>query len=287
MSRSAFAASLVVGAALALATPAWAQSRQRPPASYAQVGVPDQLEGRRILEASRDIGLAGPYYLEFELRVMPRTGAETRIPGRWFGSRNDRGPITRIEVTRPSAAPEVWLIQSGPEPSVWKGGADGWERAESAGAGVAVGGTDISVIDVQTPFMFWNDFVYEGLARFRGRPTHVFLLHPPDEWRDRFPEYAGARVFVDTAWGALSQAQWVDATGGALKTIRLLEAKKIGERWVVKAFEVRDERTRGKTRLSVQAAALDLVVPEHLFAPAGSAGPAAHEVPAAALTVLR
>jgi hypothetical protein len=280
--------SLLAVVALVAAGVLQAQPRQRPPTSYAQIGLPDQAEGRKILEESRNIGLAGPYYLEFELRVLPRAGSERKLPGRWFGSRNASGPVTRIEVTPPGQPTEVWLVQSGFQPAVWRGTAEAdFSAVELAAQQSALSGSNISAIDVQTPFMFWSDFVYEGLARFRGRPTHVFLLFPPEVQQERFPGYGGARVFIDTAWGALSQAQWVDPSGKALKTITLLELKRIGERWIVKSFEVRDDTTRDKTRLVVRAAALDLPLPGEIFTPAGSASPASYQVPAKSLTLVR
>ena len=67
--------------------------------------------------------------------------------------------------------------------------------------------------------------------------------------------------------------QWVDESGDPLKTISILDLKKIEERWIVKSFEVRDERTRDKTRFLVKAVAFDDDLPEAWFSPTGPAGP--------------
>jgi hypothetical protein len=135
--------------------------------------------------------------------------------------------------------------------------------------------------------MYWTDFVYEGLERFRGRPTNVFLLYPPEDRLDHFPGIGGARVFVDTQFGALSQVQWVDPAGTPVKTITVLDLKRVGEQWIVKTFEVRDDRTRDKTRFTVKAAALKTSLPGSLFLPTASANATEYEVPPAEVQQVR
>ena len=95
-----------VGCCLALlALPARAQKESRPPPNYAQLGPPDQAEGRAVIDSFRQQGIAGDYYLEFELRVLPRRGDEQVLPGRLWGSRNAAGPISRVSVAPPSTVP--------------------------------------------------------------------------------------------------------------------------------------------------------------------------------------
>jgi hypothetical protein len=264
------------------------QSRRRPEPQYAQIGLPDQVEGARILTASRDIGFAGAYYLEFEMRVFPRNGDETRIPGRWFGSVNATGPITRVELMPSGAPAEAWLVQSGPRPSIWHAvEGEGLALLGQESGARTLANTNFNAEDLQIPFMYWTDFVYEGLARFRGRPTHVFLLYPPAAQADRFPDVGGARVFVDTAYEKISQAQWVDEDGGALKTITIVDLKRIGEQWIVKSFEARDEATRDKTRFVVRGAALGFPLPDELFSPSAHGGRTEFEVPRTAVTKVK
>jgi hypothetical protein len=177
-------------------------------------------------------------------------------------------------------AADVWLVQSGPNPSVWHGNASGqFERVDGADVLRPIQETQISAADLQTPFMYWTDFIYEGLERFRGRPTNVFLLYPPEDRLDDYPGIGGARVFVDTQFGALSQVQWVDPAGTPVKTITVLDLKRVGEQWIVKTFEVRDDRTRDKTRFTVTAAAVQVSLPGSLFMPSSSAAAAEFEIP--------
>ncbi|MGH8017355.1 MAG: outer membrane lipoprotein-sorting protein [Opitutaceae bacterium] len=268
---------LVASAAFSMCV---AQPRLRPPASYVQPTPPSREEGAAILEQSRNIGLSGPYYLEFEIEVRPRRGDETRMAGRWFGTRTASGALTRFELAPGGDRNVVVIVHGGADPAAWKGGTgDSFEKLTGAALLENLEGTHASAADLQTPFMHWTDFVYEGLARFRGRPTHVFLLYPPDEDAERYPGVGGVRVFIDTAYEAISQAQWLDEAGNATKTITILDLKKISDRWIVKSFEIRDEKTRDKTRFVVTAAALDVDLPPEIFIAEGKAEAARIQIP--------
>lgn len=272
-------------AAAALGLPGgWAQRSERPPPRYLQLSPPDPAEGRRILEEFRRQGLAGDYFLEFALDVIPRQGAERVLTGRLWGSRNAAGPVARVSI-RPetgSPAPEVrLLVQGGPHPALWewRPGAAAAAPAGAAGLFAPVAGTDLTAFDLQMPFLYWPDFAYEGLTRMHGRPAHVFLLYPPAEIAARRPELAGVRVYLDTQYTALVEAEMIGPGGRPLRSLSVLDLKKVGGQWIVKTIDVRDEATRNKTRFEVTAAALDQRFPAATWEPAGLAGEA--PVPAA------
>lgn len=245
--------------------------RYRPPAQYVQLGKPDQAEGRKILEDFRLKGIAGDYYLEFVLRVLPRRGEEGMVSGRMWGARNERGPVSRV-ILQPGeiGAERRLLVQNGPQSAVWAWpGTDG----QVAGLGAtalftSLAGTDLTAFDLQMPFTYWNDFVFEGVAPVRGRPAHVFLLYPPADIAAQRPELAGVRVYLDTQFGALVQAEQIGEGNQTLKTITVLDLKKIDAQWIVKTIEVRDEKTRNKTQFVVTGAALGLDFSGGLFDPA-------------------
>lgn len=247
--------------------------RFRPQPQYLQIGEPDQTEGRRILDDFRNRGIEGDYYWEFSLRVMPRKGEERLIPGRLWGSRNENGPITRIVLWPGVAANERrLLVQNGLKSATW-----GWQ-ADKAVDGVTVlgatawfeplGGTDLSAFDLQMPFLYWSEFVFEGVTNLRGRPAHAFLLYPPAEVAAQKPELTGIRVYLDTAYHALVQFEQIGEAGRVLKTLTLLDFKKVDEHWIVKSVDLRDEATRNKTRFLVTGAAMGLDLPARLFEPA-------------------
>jgi hypothetical protein len=280
-SRQAGLLACLVVFCVAIPSETWAQSRRyRPPARYIQFKEPNQAEGRKILEEFRQQGLDGDYYLEFDLRVLPRRG-ETRVVtgGRLWGSRTERGPVSRVELPAAEGVPsQRLLVQNGPVGSIWVASPDANGSAtpgalEPSSLFTPLAGTGITAFDLQMPFLYWDDFVFEGLAPVGGRPAHVFLLYPPDDIIARKPELAGVRVFLDTQFGALVQAQQIGAEEHVLKTITALDIKKIDEQWMVKTIDVRDEATRNKTQFIVTGAALGLDFSSMLFEPERLAEP--------------
>jgi Outer membrane lipoprotein-sorting protein len=260
-----------------VATPAWAQSRlNRPPPRYLQLTAPDQQVGAELLRQVRKAGPSGDYYLEFELRVLPRRGDEYRITGNLWGTRNADGPVTRLGLaaTRKSDGAQTGeqrlLVQGGPRPSAWQWPGVSGDKAvviDDATLFTPLAGTDLSAFDLQMPFLYWTDFVYEGTTRLRGRPASTFLLYPPASIAARRPDLTGIRVYLDSQFNALVQAEQIGAEEIVLKSMHVVELKKIGDQWIVKTIELRDETTRNKTRFTVTAAALGLDFAGGLFDP--------------------
>jgi hypothetical protein len=267
-----------------LALTAQAQPRFVPQPEYGQFGSPDQAEGRRVLEEFRAKGIAGDYFLEFELHVLPRRGDERVLTGQLWGTHSGQGPLSRVAIVTDAAKKMELhlLVQNGPAPIVWSwAGASAAKPLDRLGAlsssngplDVAalfapVAGTNLTAFDLQMPFLYWPDFAYQGLTRLRGRPTHQFLLQPPKDFAEKYPALKGVRVFLDTQFNALVQVELVGHDGQTIKTISLLELKRINDQWIPKTFDVRDEVTRDKTRFLVKGAALGLNLPGETFAPA-------------------
>jgi len=252
-------------AALALASlvSGLAAAPARPEPHYLG-GQPDQEEGRRALEEFHRLGIAGTYWLEFELRVMPRHGDERVLHGHLLGQQQAAGPVSFLSVGN-----QRWLIASGPQPATWTLSERDTGARQLTGAETLqpIAGTDLTPFDLQMPFLYWNDFVFEGIAKIRGRPAHSFILYPPAEFAAANPNVAAVRVALDTQFHALVQAALLDAKGETLKSITVLDLKKVGEQWLVKEIDVRNHLTRDKTRFSVTAAALNLDLPAAQFAP--------------------
>ena len=272
--------------------PSFAQRRFKPPPNYVQFGKPDQSKGRQILEKSRRYGISGNYYLTFELQIRPHDldVDETVLYGRQFGTRNVTGPLTRVAIapSRKALASNApgsirLLLQSGSHPRAWewKPGEKQAEPLSRHGVMKPLAGSTVTPFDLEMPFMYWDDFVYEGITRFRDRPTHVFLLYPPETEKKRYPGISGVRIYVDTQFDALIQWEDLGTSGDKTKTISILDFKKVGKQWLIKSIDVRDEITRNKTRLRFTNAALNASVPPSVFDPSSLAQPvAARELPA-------
>ncbi len=244
----------------------------RPSPHFVSAGKPDPAEGSQALQEFRAAGLSGGYYMEFQLRVMPRKGEERLVHGKIFGQRGEQGPVTRLGISDPAGpGPSAWLIQSGPQPSVWISATAGAQARQLGAAELfqPVAGTGLTAFDLQMPFLYWSDFVYEGIAKIRGRPSHSILLYPPADQLAQHPELTGVRVALDTQYRALVQAELLGPQGEPTKTITVLDLKKNGDQWLVKSIDLRDSVTRDKTRFEVTAAALNLVLPAEMFTPEG------------------
>jgi hypothetical protein len=256
---------LLFGLVAFVATCGWAQSDKFGQATdRPATGKADQAEGARILAEFRRAGIGGDYWMAFDLRVMPRKGPERTVKGTMRGSQRDGGPVSRVEI-----GAERWLVKSGPRAKAWKAGSDGQVMPLAASdTGQALSDTGITVFDLQMPFLYWDEFTYEGEARVRGRATHSFILRAPAGGSLPVPDMTGVRVLIDTQFQAMVQAELLGAKNAALKTISLLDLKKVGEQWLPKSFDVRDARTRDKTRFAVTAAAVELDWPAATFEPA-------------------
>ena len=267
---------------VACAEPVAAQSRlNRPPPRYFQLSPPDQSEGARILADMRALGPDGGYYFEFELRVLPRRGDETRIPGRLWGGRNTAGPISRLTLLAPATAAGApaserrMLVQGGPDPSAWQ-----WPSASGTSAIVVddamlfapLAGTDLSAFDLQMPFLYWTDFIYEGKTRLNNRPVETFLLYPPASLARHRPDLAAVRVYLDPEYKALVRAEQIGDGERVLKSFSLGGLVKIDGRWTPRSFELRDETTRNKTRFVITAAALGIDFAGAVFDPGNLSG---------------
>jgi hypothetical protein len=256
-----------------LASTAWAgpaSKTNRPPPDFVQLRPPDQTEGARILREFRGLGIAGDYYIEFELQVRPRRGDEQIFKGRLWGGRNGAGPISRVVLYGADGTVQRFLIQNGPAPRVWR-----WQAGQ---AKIATGSldelfkpllpeTDLTLFDLQMPYLYWSDFVFEGVSKVRGRPAHTFLLYPPEAIAVRYPELHGVRVELDTQFHALVQSALIGADNAPYKTLSVLDLKKVGDQWMVKTIDLRNESTRNKTRFEVTQAALNLDLSPEIFSP--------------------
>ena len=98
--------------------------------------------------------------------MLPRRGDEHVVQGRLWGGRNDRGPVSRVILQPGEAKERRLLVQNGPESAVWLWPGPGGQVATlgSAALFTPLADTDLTAFDLQMPFLYWSDFVFEGLA---------------------------------------------------------------------------------------------------------------------------
>lgn len=240
---------------------------QRVPTQFLQLGEPDQEKGREILESFRGMGIQGDYYLQFELKVRPRRGDEIVFSGHLWGSRNQQGPISRVELQDKDGQVRRYLLQNGLEPKVWswREGADMPDMTSQHLFEPLVPQTELTLFDLQMPYLYWPDFTFEGTSKILGRIAHVFLLIPPKEMIGDYSVLGGVRVYLDTQYHAMVKSDQVDQEGEDLKTMTVRDIQKVFEQWMVKSIDLRNEITRDKTRFQVVRAALNLDFSPQLF----------------------
>jgi len=223
---------------------------------------PDRAAAAALLEQFRRSIWAEPVYAEFDLRQMPRRGPERVYRGRFWGARTELGPATRIELDIGKGGfTHRFLVQGGPSGGVWASdGAGAGAPCEDAAATPLAPGVEMTPFDVvPMPFLYWMDSELVGAERIRGRPANIYIFLPSADFTARNPGIRSVRAYLDTQYDALEQSEIIGPSGSVSKTLTLLELRKVGDRWIPKDLDVRNESTRNKTRLSLTAVAVGVL----------------------------
>jgi hypothetical protein len=232
--------------------------------------IPDQPTALLLLDHFRQSVWAEPIYAEFDLRQMPRRGAESVFRGRFWGGRNGRGPVTRLELdVGKGGFTHRFLVQGGPDGALWTsdGGAAGAQGEDALLAPLAPGAQMTPFDILPMPYLFWLDAGLTGIERIRGRPAYAFAFTPSADFSARHPAVRSVRAYLDTQYDALVQSEVTGPDGRVSKTLSLLELRKVGDRWIPKDVDVRNEATRDKTRLSLTAVAVGAAADPSAFDP--------------------
>jgi hypothetical protein len=233
--------------------------------------VPDRAAAGALLDQFRRSIWAEPIYAEFDLRQMPRRGPERLYRGRFWGGRNEKGPVTRFELDGgPGGTARHLLIQGGPDSTVWSssGSAPGVPDPAALLAPL-VRGVEITPFDLlPMPYLYWLDAELTGVERVRGREAYIYVFSPPGDFSAQNPGIKAVKAYLDAQYDALEQSEVIDAGGHVAKTLSILELRKVGSRWIPKDVDVRNEATRDKTRLTLTGVAVGIRIDPATFDPA-------------------
>ncbi len=235
----------------------------------------DLEEGRKRLESFRAQRLDGDYCFRFQLEHMPRRGKTTRYNGTIWGTWNEQGPLTRVQLepggsAHASGAGLIDLIlQSGPEPKVWKWIAPKAKFEQIGGAALyqpVLDGVTYSPFDLQMPFLYWEQFEYAGTARVSSRIVQQFLMLPPEgQYAD--VGIGGVRIGLDDTYDALFRVEVLDAELQQRSRFTVEAWKKLQGQYIVKKIRLTDDETKDATRFRVRAASVGLILPDGWFDP--------------------
>lgn len=244
-----------------------AQPRRLPP----NLQDPDQLkpeDGERVLEAFRQVAPVGDVVADFTLTFEPYRDQTRRFEGRFFGTWLG-APRTRVELPEQAGMPaRHWLLWNGMLARGWQ-----WEENGEVATIAAddlfsplVPETTLTPFDLQLPFIYWQEYAYEGTKRVKGRAAHFFLLYPPED-DARYAHLGGVRVVLDADFNAMLSAEILSPEGAELKSIKVQSFKKLNGQWIVKRIDLIDEVTRDRTRFELLAASVGPSVERRWFEP--------------------
>ena len=274
--------------ALCACASATARAQSRMPnttPNYGQIGEVTREKGLEILTDFRARAIDGDYYFEFQLRQRPRNSSETIVtPGRMWGSRNAQGPVTRVTLWPGAPGKELQLlIQNGPASAIWsysRNAAGNSALPETTATSAAMfeplAGTELTPFELQMPFIYWSDFVYEGIKpAASNRPAYTFIMRPPPALAAAHPEITGVRIYIETAFHAMGKFEILGPGGQVAKTMTLKETPRVNGQYIVGKVELRNETTRDATDFQVKLAAVKLELPRDIFTPENLSKPVA------------
>jgi len=229
----------------------------------------DEEEGALRLESFRQQRLDGDFVFEFQLEHKPRRGRTVRYDGIMWGSWNEQGPITRfailpdglVESDFESSAIEV-IVQNGPAPQAWikKQGEDGFVLIEDEALFEPIlPGVLYSVFDLQMPFIYWQDYVYEGPALVgASRVAQRFLMLPPEGSVSMQRGIKGVRIGLDDTYNALWRIEVINEDGSVGSRFAVESFKKVEEQYIVKRITLTDYPSKDRTTFNVTEASVGL-----------------------------
>jgi hypothetical protein len=244
----------------------------------------DQEEGARRMAAFRGQRLQGDYCFRFELEHLPRREKKVTYYGTMWGSWNEEGPVIRIElVERDALEAEATnaslielIIQNGLSPKVWSRNSDSEVFRLLEGDAIfepVIPGVVYSAFDLQMPFVYWDEFTYEGPGRVQSRVAQQFLMRPPEGSVAGERGIGSVRIGLDDAYDALLRVEVLDADAKELSRFTVESFKKVQGQYIVKEVTLKDYTTRDRTRFKVEAASVGMDLGAALFNPDVAADP--------------
>jgi len=254
--------------------PAEAQPRGRPATLSFSNGGLNKEEGDLVIERFRRLRWNGDFSFKFELRNIPRRGQGSVFLGDLWGKTNEAGPLHRVIISSTDHEdPKIidLISQNGLEPHIWVFSGNTnipvRELDENDMFSPLFEGLQYSPFDLQMPFIYWDNYVYEGANRTKGRKAYRFLFYPPESFAKINPELGAVRVYLDAKFNALLKAEILDPDGRSIRAYKIISLKKVQDQMIPRVIDIVDVRTRNKTRFTVVAAAMNLQLPHSNFRP--------------------
>ena len=243
----------------------------------------DAEEGARRLADFRGQRLEGDFCFEFELEHKPRRQRTVRYKGIMWGTWNDIGPLTRVLISTPEdqridavgIPHEVDLIiQNGEFPEAWI--RHSLESEYKRVDGVAIFEPILpeilySPFDLQMPFIYWQDFVYEGPALFGvSRVVQKFLMIAPNDSASKIRGIDSVRVCLDDTYNALWRIETMNEDDSVSSRFTVESFKKVQNQYIVKRITLTDYPEKNRTTFNVRKASVGVSLSHEIFNPHSS-----------------
>jgi hypothetical protein len=224
----------------------------------------DLEEGRQRLNSFRQMWVVGDYSLLYSLEFIPRRGDRLEISGTLWGSNAADGPVSLVQLNEDPST--QFYIKNGPIAFVSKKqeGVHDWQPIPVTDWFNSIDDkVTLTAFDLMMPFIYWSEWTYEGVTKTRSRVAHAFLMEAPDSLKDNPLGLHGVVVFLDESFNALLKADYVTKDDVVIKSLHLIDIKKVDGDWLPKTMDFLDESTRDKTRLTIKAAAMHSDFSDH------------------------
>ncbi len=255
----------------------------------------DPAEGAKRMASFRAQRLEGDFCFKFQLEHKPRRERTVRYHGIMYGSWNERGPVSRFKlypekmgkdapaenspielIVQNGIAPEVWIRRQASEPFIL--------IEDGALFEPVFNGVLYTPFDLQMPFVFWNDYAYEGPSRVLSRIGQRFLMQPPVDSLAAQNGITAVRIALDDAYYALLQVEVLGEASVARSSFTVSSLKKVQGQYIVKEIELKNLQSKDATDFKVKAASVGLIFDAAVFDPDSNVS--APEISAALFDVL-
>ena len=242
----------------------------------------DAEEGAKRIASFRAQRLSGDFCFKFQLEHKPKGSSRTvRYNGVMFGSWNERGPVSRFQlyperVKRGElvAVPPIELIvQNGISPEVWirHGPAEPFVSIDGGALFEPIfDGVFYTPVDLQMPFIYWNEYTYEGPANVLSRIGQRFLMKPPEGSLSARHGISGVRIALDDMYDGFLDVEVGGVDGEPRSEFRLRSFQKVQGQYIVKETvlsEVSGGKVQGSTGFKVKEASVGLIFDTAVFSP--------------------
>ena len=251
-----------------------AQLKEKSESQFLEPDIDERAKGHAALESFRSFRWSGDFSFLIELKHMPRRGRSSLFKGQLWGTWVNSGPLNRVRLTAVGTEDKDTrnlIVKNGNEPYVISQIDDDNEvkfrkLSDKELFYPLFAGLVYTPFDLQMPFIYWDNYIYEGYDRTKGRSVYTYVFYPPDSLKKENPDFGIVRLSLDVKFKVPVKIEIMDSDGIPAKTFKIISFKKVENEWIPKSIDLFDERSRDKTRFTVVAAAFNLNLPGKYFA---------------------